>query len=114
EVRSDLHTLLRGGLDQLRTEAVRLLTRQKKQRAREEQTRIEYESIPRSDTIELIAKDREEHRSEIAELEAMHAALGQDIERQQRELERREQALARLLESDAKDQGRRDDRSRIL
>lgn len=114
EVRSDLHALLRGDLDQLRTDAVRLLTHQDKQRAREEQTRIEHESIPSSDTIELIAKDREELRSEIAELEAMHAAMGQDIERQQRDLERREQALARLLEADAKDQGRRDDRSRIL
>ncbi|WP_367715114.1 hypothetical protein AB2N04_14515 [Nitratireductor sp. GISD-1A_MAKvit] len=114
EVRSDLHTLLRGDLDQLRTDAVRLLSGQEKERAREEQARIEYESIPSSDTIALIAKDREELRSEIAELEAMQAAIGQDIERQQRELERREQSLARLLESDAKDRGRRDDRSRIL
>lgn len=114
EVRSDLHTLLRGDLDQLRTDAVRLLSEQDKRRVGEEQMRVEYESIPSSDTIELIAKEREALRSEIVELEAVRAAMGQDIERQQRELERREQVLARLLEADAKDQGCRDDRSRIL
>ncbi len=114
EVRSDLHTLLRGDMDQLATEAGKRLADQKHRRTSEEHTRVEYESIPSSDTVEHIAKERDELRSEIAELEAMHAAMGQDIERQQRELERREAALARLLEADAKDRGRRDDRSRIL
>lgn len=64
--------------------------------------------------MEQVAREREELRAEIAKLEATNVAMGQDIERQQRELERRGQALARLLEADAKDQGRRDDRSRIL
>mgnify|MGYP003665817147 CR=1 FL=1 len=114
EVRSDLHTLLRGDLDQLATEAGKLLTQQKRRRADEEQARVEHESIPGSDTVEHIAKERQDLRAEIVELEAMHAAMGQDIERQQRELERREQTLARLLETDAKDRGQRDDRSRIL
>lgn len=114
EVRSDLHTLLRGDLDQLRIDAGKLLTQQTRLRTDEEQARVEYESLPSSDTVEYIVKEREELRTEIAELEAMYAAMGQDIERQQRELERREQALARLLEADAKDRGLRDDRSRIL
>lgn len=114
EVRSDLHTLLRGDIEQLAADAGKHLAQLNRRRADEEQARVEHESIPSSDTIELIADDRAELRSEIVELEAMHAAMGQDIERQQRELERREQALTRLLEADAKDKGRRDDRSRIL
>lgn len=114
EVRSDLHSLLRGDLEQLAADAGNHLSRQNRRRRDEEQTRVEYESIPSSDTVEDVAKERDELRSDIAELEAMYAAMGQDIERQQRELERQEQSLARLLEADAKDQGRRDDRSRIL
>ena len=114
EVRSDLHSLLRGDLEQLAADAGNHLSRQNRRRRDEEQTRVEYESIPSSDTVEDVAKERDELRSDIAELEAMYAAMGQDIERQQRELERQEQLLARLLEADAKDQGRRDDRSRIL
>lgn len=114
EVRSDLHSLLRGDLEQFAADAGNHLSRQNRRRRDEEQTRVEYESIPSSDTVEDVAKERDELRSDIAELEAMYAAMGQDIERQQRELERQEQSLARLLEADAKDQGRRDDRSRIL
>lgn len=114
EIRSDLHSLLRGDLEQLAADAGNHLSRQNRSRRDEEQTRVEYESIPSSDTVEDVAKERNELRSDIAELEAMYAAMGQDIERQQRELERQEQLLARLLEADAKDQGRRDDRSRIL
>lgn len=114
EVRSDLHSLLRGDLEQIAADAGNHLSRQNHRRRDEEQTRVEYESIPSSDTVEDVAKERDELRSDIAELEAMYAAMGQDIERQQRELERQEQSLARLLEADAKDQGRRDDRSRIL
>lgn len=114
EMRSDLHTLLRGDLDKLGEEAARLNAEQGKRRADEEQARVEYESIPSADTVEQIAQERDELRAEIADLEAMHAAMGQDIERQQRELERREQQLARLLEADAKYREQRDDRSRIL
>lgn len=114
EVRSDLHALRRGDMDQLAVDAGKLVADQKRRRTSEEHTRVEYESIPSSDTVEHIAKERDELRAEIAELEAIYAAMGQDIERQQRELERREAALARLLEADAKDRGRRDDRSRIL
>ena len=114
EVRSDLHTLLRGKLDQLGIDAAKLLAQQDNRRTDEEQTRVEYESVPNSDMVEQVAREREELLSDIAKLEAAHAALGRDIERQQRELERRKQALTRFLEADAKDRERRDDRSRIL
>jgi len=114
EVRSELHTLLRGDLANLRERAVALLKQQWKRRADEERARIEFESIPSTDTIEKIAGKRDELQLEIAELEALHAAMGQDIDRQQREWERREQSLTRLMEADAKEAGLREDRSRIL
>ena len=114
ELRSDLHALLRGDLDKMAREADDLLRQQEIRRSDEEQARIEHESVPNADIVAQLALEREELRAEIAELEALHAAMGQDIERQQRELERREQSLARLLEADIKDKGRRDDRSRIL
>lgn len=114
EARSDLHTLLRGDLDLLRDDAATLLRRLEDRKAEEEQVRIEFESIPNPDTVEQIAKEREKIRTELSELYATHAAMGQDIERQQRDLERREQSLARLMEDDVKDKGLRDDRYRIL
>lgn len=114
EVRGDLRTLLRGDLDSLSEEAKVLLAEQNKLRADEMQARAEYESVPSADTVEQIARERDGLRAEIADLEATYAAMGQDIERQQRELERREHRLVRLLEADAKDKGQRDDRSRIL
>lgn len=114
EVRSDLHSLLRGGLNELGTETARLLKQQKKLEAQAAQARIEHENVPSSDTIAEIAGERETLKKEITDLEAMYAAMGQDIEHQERDLERREQSLARLIEADAKEKGHRDDRARIL
>lgn len=114
ETRHDLHTLLRGEMEQLGENAENLISRQRLRRRSEEQARVEHESVPNSDTVEELVKQYEQLRSEVAELKAIYAAMGQDIERQQRELERRETALTRLLEVDAKERGRRDDRSRIL
>ncbi len=114
EVRSDLHALLRGDLDEMAGEVARLLKRQKKLEAAAAQARIEHENVPSADTIAQAAGERNSLRKEIAELESLYAAMGQDIERQERELERKEQTLARLIEADAKERGARDDRSRIL
>ena len=114
DVRSDLHRLLRGDLDKVRGEAVERLKQQKKLRVSEEQARVEYNGVPNSDSVEETAKERNELRADIAELETMYAAMGQEAERQKLELERREQSLSKLVESDAKAQGHREDRSRIL
>lgn len=114
EVRSDLHALLRGDLDELASEAGRLLKRQRKRDAHTSQAQIEYENIPQADTIAEVAEKQQSLKKELAELRALDTAMGQDIERQEREHERREQSLARLLEADAKEKGHRDDRSRIL
>lgn len=114
EVRSDLHALLAGDFDDLRKEGARLLKRQKKLERAAAQAQIEHENVPSADTIAQVAAERDTLKKEIAELESLYAAIGQDIERQERELERREQALARLIEADAKEKGVRDDRARIL
>lgn len=114
EVRSDLHSLLAGDIDDIRKEAGRLLKRQKKLEGIAAQTQIELESIPTADTIAQVSADYEVLKKEITELESLYAAMGQDIERQEREVERREQALVRLIEADAKEKGTRDDRARIL
>ena len=114
EVRSDLHSLLRGDLEDVGVEAERLLKRQEEARAAAEQSQIEQENVPDADTIAQIAAEREALKTEMADLESMHSAMGQDIERQRRELERREQGLARLIEDEAKATGLREDRSRIL
>lgn len=114
EVRSDLHTLLRGKLNQLGICAAKLLAQQSNRRADEENTRVEYDSIPSSDTIGQITKERQNLLADIEKLEVAHAALGQDIERQQRNLEHREQTLINLLEADVKDRELQDDRYRIL
>ncbi|WP_088343789.1 MULTISPECIES: DNA sulfur modification protein DndD [Rhodomicrobium] len=114
EVRSDLHALLRGDLDEIAADTARLLKRQKKLEAAAAQARIEYENVPSADTIARVATARETLKQELAELDTTYAAMGQDIERQERELERKEQALARLIEADANEKGARDDRSRIL
>lgn len=114
EVRSDLHSLLRGDLEEVGVEAKRLLKRQEEARAAAEQAQIEQENVPDADTIAQIAAERESLKTEMADLESMHSAMGQDIERQRRELERREQRLARLIEDEAKATGVREDRTRIL
>jgi DNA sulfur modification protein DndD len=114
EVRSDLHVLLRGDLDAVGAKSRTALKRQKKLEAAAHQAQIEHESVPNSDTVAQVAKEREKLRAELAELASLHTAMAQEIERQERELERKEQALTRLIEADAKEKGTRDDRSRIL
>jgi DNA sulfur modification protein DndD len=114
EARSDLHALLAGEIDDISMEAMNLLKRQKKLEKAAAQAHIEHENVPNADTIAQAAAERETLKKEIAELESLYTAIGQDIERQERELERREQALARLIEADAKEKGARDDCARIL
>ncbi|MDE0534642.1 MAG: DNA sulfur modification protein DndD [Albidovulum sp.] len=114
EARGDLHALLRGGLDKMARKAADLLRLQDIRRSDEEQARIEHANIPNADIVEKLTHERDELRSDIAELQIIHAAMGQEIDRQQRELERRGQSLERMLEADIKEKERRDDCSRIL
>lgn len=114
EIRSDLHSLLRGELDKLAADAINQLKQQKKLEERERHFRTEHENIPNVDIISEIAEKRKALQKEIAAFEVQYAAIGQETERLEREMERKEQALVRLLEADAKTQGSREDRARIL
>lgn len=114
EVRNDLHALLRGDLDVLKERAVTCLNRQKIAEADAVRARLEYENVPNEDVIAQAASEREILKKEIAELEARFDAIGQDIERMERNIERKEQSLLRLIEADAKSRGAREDRGRIL
>lgn len=114
EVRNDLHSLLRGALEDVGTEARRLLKRQEEARAAAQQAQIEQDNMPEADAIAQLAAERETLKREMSELESMYWAMVQDIERQKRELERLEQGLARLIEEEAKAEGVREDRARTL
>lgn len=114
EVRTDLHSLLRGNLEDAATEAMRHIKRQKELRADAEQAQIEQENIPDADTIAQIVTERDALKEEIEEMESIYLAIGQDIEHHRRELERRERQLARLLEEEERAKGAQEDRARIL
>ena len=114
DVRMDLHSLLREGLDDVAAAAGGLLERQAARRAEYERARAEQQSIPGADTIADVVAEQRAFKEELSGLEAEHAAIGSEIERQTRELERNRQAVSRLLEADAKRKAYREDRSRIL
>ena len=111
---NDLHAFLVGGIDEIYKKAEIFLKRQNKLKRVAEQTQIEYENIPKVDAIRQVAEKMENLKKEISEIESLYATIGQEINRQERELGRKEQALARLIETEAKEKGARDDRSRVL
>ena len=114
EVRDDFHALLKGGLHAATEDIEKLLKRQEELAEEETQARIEHENVPGADTIAVAAEERNTLRNEIAELQALYEAMGQDILRQEHELERNEQSVSRLIEDDIKAKGARDDRARML
>ena len=115
DVRTDMYSLLRDGLDDVAMTAHGLLKRQEARRAEFEQgPRSEEESIPSVDAIIDVVAEQRAFQEELAKLEADRAAIGSEIERQTYELERNRAAVSRLLEADAKRKAYREDRSRIL
>ena len=114
DVRSDLHGLLRGGHQDMVVGSEKLLKHQEEAREALNQVQIERENIPEDDTIALLATKRGTLRREMADLEATYSAMGEDIERQKRELERWKQKLLRLIEEETRAEGERRDRERIL
>lgn len=114
EARSDLHSLLRGDLEEAATTAMKQLRLQKEHNSAAERTHTEFESIPSVDTIAESSTRRAELKKELADFEAQYITVSNEIERVQKEIERKEQALARLHEADAKAMTDRDDRVRVL
>lgn len=114
DVRSDIHTLLRDDLDGLAEESARQVRRHRKLEAAARKIRAEHDSIPGEDVIADLAGKRNAVREEIAKLEARYADLTSEIERLERDIQRKEQSLARVLEQDAVARRHREDQERIL
>ena len=114
EARNDLYSLLRGELKEAAATATKQLRLQKEHDSTAERTRTEFESIPSVDTIVEAAARRDELKKELASFEAQHTTVSNEIERVHKEIERKEQALTRLYEADAKAMTDRDDRTRVL
>ena len=70
--------------------------------------------VPAGDAISEITRRRDELIRGIEVLEGDYAAKQDEIDRLYREVERGEQALSRLVETDAKAEGLRQDRIRVL
>lgn len=114
EVRSDLHTLLTGDLEEVVRESKVLLKRQKKVETQMRRLQLEQENVPSFDAIAEINAERNTLKKEIGTLEARLVGLDGEVERLERDIERKQQVLGRLLEADAEARGDRDDRGRIL
>ena len=115
EARSALSGFLRGGqLEYLHSKADDVLGHHSRVKAEVEQARSVHHSVPPTDVVADIIQRREALRAELADLAIKDASMEQEIERLQRDLERRERALNRLIEADVKSRERRDDRDRVL
>jgi DNA sulfur modification protein DndD len=114
ETRNDLRALAREELTILTKEAGTKIKQLLDANAKAERLRLEFDSIPGADAIADIATRRDALRTEIAALESEYVITGSEVERVYREIERKGQALTRLLEDGAKAEGERQDRSRIL
>ncbi len=114
DVRSDIHALLRGDLDALHEESEKQLRRHRKLEGAARKVRSEHESIPGEDAIAELSGRREATRSEIRKLEAQNEDMAREIDRLEREIQRTEQSLGRLLERDAVARRQREDQERIL
>lgn len=100
--------------DALAAQARSLLSRHARWLVNVEEARAVYDSLPDADTLEDIVKRREAAVEELARQEEQYAQMGREVERIQREIERREKSVSALIEVDARNHDRRDDRDRIL
>ena len=114
EIRGDLRDLLNGELEEARRKARSEVDRWAEARERAERARITDASVPGGDAVSEAAHRREELLASIASMETEISTMDNEIERLGREAERSEQTLSRLLEADARAEGLREDRRRVL
>ncbi len=114
DVRSDLHSLLQGDLEDSANSANKQQTQQKQLEKTAAHARAEFHSIPSTDTIKDVVKQRDNLKEELAHFKAQYASLDSEIKRIYRDIERKEQALMRMHETDAKAMSDSNDRARIL
>jgi len=106
--------LLQGDLEAAVKESKVLLGKIRRLRKKANQSQTELKNIPEDSVIGQISAERDLLRKELNELESLHMAMGHDIDRQKRELDRYSRRLARLVEEEMKVRGAREDRARIL
>ena len=114
DVRGDLRGLLDGRLEELERKAGSELARWTEVRDRADHVRMVLAGVPAGDAISEITRRRDELIRGIEVLESDYAAKQDEIDRLYREVERSEQVLSRLVETDAKAEGLRQDRIRVL
>lgn len=113
-VRRDLHDLLARDLNEASAAVSDHLSIQREAEARAATARTEFENVPSAGTIAESVAQRNAIESEIKSLEVQYAALGNEVERIEREIGRKEQSLVGLLRSSATDRSNSEDRQRIL
>ena len=114
DVRSDLNGLLRGDLEDSAKSASKQQQQQKQLEKTAAHARAEFDSIPSTDTIKDVAEQRDDLKEELVRHKVQYTSLSSEIERLYRDIERKEQALMRMHETDAKAMSESDDRARIL
>ncbi len=114
EVRLDLNALMHSELIATKGQAKKLLLAYEEALENLEHANVELDSIPNFDTIAAIAEEYRHLQEEIAQAELRLKALDMEIDKQERELERRQQSLGRLLERNIETLLVQEDRERIL
>ncbi len=114
EIRGDLHILLYHRFDELIKSVVLEAESFEKAGKQAEDARLMYSSIPSDDVILEVMDRRETLIGEISALEMKYAGIQDELDQLARQIERSEQALLHLIESDIQAEGERQDRVRIL
>lgn len=114
DAQSDIHALLREGLGGATAIASKQFRKHRKLISNSRAARAERDSIPSSDAIAEISQKKANVCDEIKQLETHYAEAGRDIERLENSLERKRQALTRLLEKNVAARRQREDHNRIL
>ena len=114
QVRGDLHMLLSRRFDELIQDAKAGLKANEAAVERVENARIRQAGIPSDDIISEIIGKRQELIHKIASLEEKFDAMGDELERLDRQIERSEQILLRMIQADIQIKEGYQDRTRIL
>ena len=114
QVRTDLYMLLNHRFDELIRNAAAGLKANDAAVERVEHARTRHINIPSDDIVSKIVRKRQDMIDKIASLEQEFDAMGNELEHLSRQIERNEQMFLRMIQSDIKAEGERQDRARIL
>ena len=112
--RNALSGLMHGQLEESRRMAAQALERHAQTVDRFEEATVLNDSVPEGDAVEEAMQRRAALKADLVRLKAEEAALTEAAGRLEREIERAEAALARMMETAVRSQERRDDRDRVL